>query len=469
MKSLGQDARGALRKMGLRFGAYHIFLPNLLKPAPRSLAVLLWGLAHGDDDKGIADVQHMAGSGRTSFPADKSVSVTLYRVAGYRLCGERAVRVDILERLADLIRPAIHYRPGVTPGEPPPGTADGDSFVVTPAMVSLTGSSGEGFASVLRALNYTMETRKGPAITVALRAAAAVEPVQVATDAAAAAVAVEIATTLRLVANPDEPELPFDLPVSVPAPEAVAEPVAVEAEVAEILPDAAGVAEPVAVEGVADAPMIEVWRPQRHNAHARLTHARPRPGQRRPRRDDHRPQASAGAPAEGGEAAAAAPEGPRPPRRERGRRDGLARHFDAPRPQAAPGEGGAPEGQAQGEQAANGEAPAPRFERPRRDDRPRHERPQGDRPQGDRPRQDRPQGGRGDRPQGERPQGERPFGDRPPRRDGDRRPQGGRPDQRPAFASTEAPKSRDRAPDPDSPFAKLLALKASLEAQSKKS
>jgi hypothetical protein len=49
---------------------------------------------------------------------------------------------------------------------------------------------------------------------------------------------------------------------------------------------------------------------------------------------------------------------------------------------------------------------------------------------------------------------------------------GGRPGQRqergPSFASTEAPKSRDRAPDPDSPFAKLAALKASLEAQGKK-
>ena len=40
------------------------------------------------------------------------------------------MRVDILERLADLIRPAIHYRPGITPGEPPAGAADGEGFVV---------------------------------------------------------------------------------------------------------------------------------------------------------------------------------------------------------------------------------------------------------------------------------------------------------------------------------------------------
>ncbi len=47
------------------------------------------------------------------------------------------MRVDILERLADLIRPAIAYRPGTTPGAPPDGTADGDGFVATVGMTSL--------------------------------------------------------------------------------------------------------------------------------------------------------------------------------------------------------------------------------------------------------------------------------------------------------------------------------------------
>ena len=42
----------------------------------------------------------------------------LYRTAGYRVCGERAVRVDILERLADIIRPALAWRAGA-PGLQP--------------------------------------------------------------------------------------------------------------------------------------------------------------------------------------------------------------------------------------------------------------------------------------------------------------------------------------------------------------
>jgi ATP-dependent RNA helicase SUPV3L1/SUV3 len=181
VRTLSQDARGALRKFGVRFGAYHLFLPQLLKPAPRSLAAQLWALKNGGlDVKGLDEVPHLAASGRTSFVADPEIPAELYRAAGFRVCGERAVRVDILERLADLIRPAISYRPGATPGTPPPGAADKDTFVVTGGMTSLAGCSGESFASILRSLGYVMERRPGPAITVPLVPAAPREPAVVA-------------------------------------------------------------------------------------------------------------------------------------------------------------------------------------------------------------------------------------------------------------------------------------------------
>ena len=44
VKGLDQPARATLRKYGVRFGAYHIYLPILLKPAPRALATQLWAL-----------------------------------------------------------------------------------------------------------------------------------------------------------------------------------------------------------------------------------------------------------------------------------------------------------------------------------------------------------------------------------------------------------------------------------------
>ncbi len=159
MKDLDQNSRATLRKYGVRFGAYHIYVPGLLKPAARALASLLWSLKHDSVDlAALTSAQHLASTGRTSFPADKALDRDAYRTLGYRLAGERAVRVDILERLADLIRPALAWREGSTLPKPP-GAFDGRSFTVTQAMTSLTGSAGEDFASILRALGYRMDRR----------------------------------------------------------------------------------------------------------------------------------------------------------------------------------------------------------------------------------------------------------------------------------------------------------------------
>ena len=69
--------------------------------------------------------------------------------------------------------------------------------------------------------------------------------------------------------------------------------------------------------------------------------------------------------------------------------------------------------------------------------------------------------------QGEAREGHRPG--RPPprdRRDGGRPPEGRGPERRgPDPREDRRPPRRERAPDPDSPFAKLLALKAQLESQ----
>ena len=175
VKGLEQPERASLRKYGVRFGAYHIYLPLLLKPAPRALAVQLWALAHeGPQSKGLDDLLHLAGSGRTSIPINREIDAALFRTAGYRVCGERAVRVDILERLADLIRPALAWREGAF-GPKPPGAVVGGGFTVVNTMTSLTGASGEDFASILRSLGYRMEQRPKPAMP-APAPAPAVEP-----------------------------------------------------------------------------------------------------------------------------------------------------------------------------------------------------------------------------------------------------------------------------------------------------
>src|SRR5262249_39740365 len=111
---------------------------------------------------GLEAIEQLAASGRTSIAADQEIAKVLYRTAGYRVCGARAVRVDILERLADLIRPALGWRTGGA-GAEPPGAIQGLGFPVTGGMTSLAGCSGEDFASVLRSLGYRMDKRPKPA------------------------------------------------------------------------------------------------------------------------------------------------------------------------------------------------------------------------------------------------------------------------------------------------------------------
>ena len=121
VKGLDQPSRASLRKYGVRFGAYHLYLPALLKPAPRSLAAQLWMLKHESPE--TRGSTNCSGSPAAAAPRSRSIKETpkaLYRTIGYRVCGERAIRVDILERLADLIRPALAWREGA-PALRPPG------------------------------------------------------------------------------------------------------------------------------------------------------------------------------------------------------------------------------------------------------------------------------------------------------------------------------------------------------------
>lgn len=434
IKSLDQESRGVLRRHGVRFGAYHIYMPLLLKPAPRALAAQLWALKHGGlDQKGLDDIPHLAASGRTSFKTSPEVSRNLYRAAGFRVCGDRVLRVDILERLADLIRPAIAYRPGVTPGEPPAGAADGDGFVVTVAMTSLAGCAGDDFSSILKSLGYSSEVRSGPAITAELipaprlvhsaSVAAADQAGEAATESAAeeaaAPVAQEASANEEASAEsaPAETTADGEQPTEAATETAPAEPALAQAEASEteaVVNDAdsaeqpteaasveAGSAETAAAEPTAaeESQQIEIWRPHRHPQ-----------GERR-QRPAGRPQharrgGSESAPAQQGEAGADAP-APRNNQQEKSRR--LERFGEARKPR--------PEGQEGASQPNRGEGG-----------------------RGQRQRDDRSHGGGGSgRGRQDKNWQDKNWGDK-------------RSSQR-----------NDRAPDPDSPFAKLAALKQALE------
>jgi ATP-dependent RNA helicase SUPV3L1/SUV3 len=167
VRQLDQDTRAILRNYGVRFGAYSVFIPALLKPGPSELLANLWALVHGSPEMlGLRELPQLSASGRTSIPVDEQFEKGLYGVVGFRLCGRRAVRIDILERLADQIRPLLAWRPG-TPAngeqraERPDGAVDtGGAFTVTVAMTSLLGCAGDDFSTILKSLGYRAERRE---------------------------------------------------------------------------------------------------------------------------------------------------------------------------------------------------------------------------------------------------------------------------------------------------------------------
>jgi ATP-dependent RNA helicase SUPV3L1/SUV3 len=423
VKGLDQPARATLRKYGVRFGAYHIYLPALLKPAPRALATQLWAIKHESPEaKGVGDLLHLAASGRTSIPVDKETPKALYRTAGYRICGERAVRVDILERLADLIRPALSWREGA-PGPKPDGVFDGRGFLITGAMTSLTGASGEDFASILRSIGYRMDRKPKPAEPIAPTSAVATEaaavsdgspaPAESPVEVAPSPEKVEPVAELQSRSLLPEPELvaPETVPETVPAVEAAPEPSAEAAAIQTAATDTPPVtsAENKPVEETA---FVEVWRP------AGRSERRPHRARRqRPQQPQAVASDAAAAPtttsAEG--VAASAPSesaqpsrGPRRPRHDRGERpDPEKRQERHERQQRVERQG----------QRADRQDHAARRERPRRE-----------------------RGGHVERAERELYYA-KPFGGS----------SGG----------------RDKQPDPNSPFAKLAALKQQLEQTNK--
>ncbi|QRI66042.1 helicase [Shinella sp. PSBB067] len=362
VKALDQDARASMRKHGIRFGAYHIFMPALLKPAPAELITLLWALKNdGLDKPGYGDLIPVLAAGRTSVVTDPAFERAFYKLAGFRFLGKRAVRIDILERLADLIRPLLQWKPG-TPR--PDGAYDGRRFTATTAMLSILGATPDDMEEILKGLGYRADSVKAEEAAAFLAAQA---------PAAAAAGSETPAETPTETSDEHDADA-AEGEAEAPAAAAEQVPVAEPAEAAVPVAEAPAAAEAAADGEPAEAKPVLLWRPgSRHDN----------------QRQGHR---------HGGE--------------RQGDRQG--------------------QGERRGGERNRGQQAGERGERR--------------------------EGGRGGRPDQKGRDGKPQGGNRPDR--GERNERGGKPQQ----AKFEArPPRKEKPIDPDSPFAKLAALKEQMK------
>ncbi len=199
VKALDQDARGLLRKHGIRFGQFTIFMPLLLKPAPTRLRLVLWSLA-----RGLQEFPEAPPAGLVTIPVPVDPVEAADTMSGYRIAGARAIRIDMLERLADMLR-AEDSRGG---------------FEAKADMLSITGMTLEQFADLMAGLGYKAEqgTREKAKPVVEKPAEAVVEAADAAStetlaktaDAAPKTSAADAPVETPVVDAPAEAEAPSD-------------------------------------------------------------------------------------------------------------------------------------------------------------------------------------------------------------------------------------------------------------------
>ena len=114
----------------------HAVRDALLNPNRTRLRLVLWGLDHG-----LSEFPESPPPGLVTIPNIVEVPKQHYTLAGYRPAGKRAIRIDMLERLADLLR-AKDWRAG---------------FEATPEMLSITGMTLEQFSGLMQGLGYSAD------------------------------------------------------------------------------------------------------------------------------------------------------------------------------------------------------------------------------------------------------------------------------------------------------------------------
>jgi len=140
INSISKDERKQFKKLGIKIGRYHIFLPKMLKPKAVSLRITLWKFFNN-----ISNNHQVPRSG-LNFLVDeeRKFNSKFLLLCGFEKFRNFYVRVDILEKLfLEIIE----------------DTKQG-KFKITSGMINLLGSSKENFYQLLDLMNYKREGKE---------------------------------------------------------------------------------------------------------------------------------------------------------------------------------------------------------------------------------------------------------------------------------------------------------------------
>ena len=136
LKTLGQNERKILRELGVKFGRYHVFLYQLIKPEAVSLRTLLWKNFH----QKYNNIQPPT-FGLNFLDDKENKNKSFMLLCGFEKFDSLFVRIDILERLFILIINSSESK-------------QNKEIKLIPEMLNLLGCSKDNFKKLLRIMGY---------------------------------------------------------------------------------------------------------------------------------------------------------------------------------------------------------------------------------------------------------------------------------------------------------------------------
>ena len=135
LKKLSQDERRILRKLGVKFGRYHIFLFKLFKPNAVSLRIALWKIYH----QKYFELKPPT-FGLNFLNSKNSDNKDFMLLCGFEKIDNYFIRIDILERLFIKI---MNSDP-----------ENNREIKLIPEMLNLLGCSKDNFVKLIKNMNY---------------------------------------------------------------------------------------------------------------------------------------------------------------------------------------------------------------------------------------------------------------------------------------------------------------------------
>ena len=133
MKNISKEDRSSLRKIGVKIGRYHIFLPRMLKPSAVDLRIKLWKLYFSEDKK-----YTIPKSGLNFLKNESAKNNKFLLICGFENFDKFYVRVDILEKL--FLKIIENNKDNI--------------FKMDSDMINLIGCNKENFLKLLELMQY---------------------------------------------------------------------------------------------------------------------------------------------------------------------------------------------------------------------------------------------------------------------------------------------------------------------------